>query len=436
MAKKLFIFEDDKFENFYPLTYNRPVYELLCGIFLLREKFLSLYPSSETILLCRDYISDVLKDMTHFKVNDLEIKEKDQLLFLNGRILAQDDLPQKLSFSEKEKLWLCGDELLGFSISGSDFRKIKNEVFALYEGKNIESIKNKINSADASRDEDVKLKLVNFLWELVAENPSEIRKDFEILKHNLDFKGMFKNSQVDTQAKIYDSEKVFIGGENQIDAQVVLDARKGPIYIGEGVVIQSHTKIEGPSFIGQKSFVAGGKIRGGCSIGYGCRIGGEIENSIFLGYSNKYHEGFLGHSYVGEWVNLGALTTNSDLKNNYKPVKVVLAKRSIDTKLLKVGCFLGDHVKTGIGTLLSTGINIGFGTNVYGGGMLENKFVPSFFWGGEKGFEEYKLDKFLSTAEVVMQRRDKKLSRNEKKLIQKIFELTRTERSGLFDLKL
>ncbi len=430
MGKKLFIFEDDRFKNFYPLTHNRPVYELLCGICSLREKLLKLYPFSEGVLLCRDYISDVLKEKTPFKVNEFEIKEKDQFLFLNGRILAQDFLPQKLSFSEEEKLWLCGDELLGFSISGFNFKKIKNEINALYQKKNIESIKNKLSS------EQVNLKLVNFLWDLVAENPAEIRKDFERLKPDLDFEDMFQNSQIDNQVRIYDSEEVFIGKKSRIDSQVVLDSRGGPIYIGEGVIVQSHTKIEGPCFIGNKSILVGGKVREGCSFGEVCRAGGEIENSVFLGHSNKYHEGFLGHSYMGEWVNLGALTTNSDLKNNYKPVKVILEGKEIDTKMLKVGCFLGDHAKTGIGTLLNTGINIGFGTNVYGGGMLEDKFVPSFFWGGNKGFEEYKLDKFLTTAATVMQRRNKKLSQNERKLIEKIFELTRKERTELFDSRL
>jgi len=387
------------------------------------------YQFSETVLLCRDYIADVLKEKSHLKVNDFEIKPKEKLLFLNGRILAQSDLPKKLTFSEKERMWLSGDELLGFVISGSELKKIKNEINALYQKKNIESIKNKLDP------EQMNLNLVNFLWELVAENPNEIKKDFEMSKHQLDFKNMFRNSQIDKQVKIYDRKRVFIGGKSQIDAQVVLDAREGPIYIDEEVIIRPHTIIEGPAFIGPKTFVVGGKIRTGCSIGQKCRIGGEVENSIFLGYSNKYHEGFLGHSYVGEWVNLGALTTNSDLKNNYKPVKVVLSGKKINTKMLKVGCFLGDHVKTGIGTLLTTGINIGLGTNVYGGGMLENKFVPSFLWGGEKGFEEYRLEKFLFTAAAVMKRRNKKVSQKEKNLIKEVFELTQTERADFINSK-
>jgi UDP-N-acetylglucosamine diphosphorylase/glucosamine-1-phosphate N-acetyltransferase len=172
----------------------------------------------------------------------------------------------------------------------------------------------------------------------------------------------------------------------------------------------------------------GGKIREGTGIGPVCRIGGELEKSIFLGYSNKYHEGFLGHSYVGEWVNLGALTTNSDLKNNYGSIKVMVDGSLIDTGLAKVGAFLGDHVKTGIGTLLNTGISIGFSSNLFGGGMINQRQIPAFFWGSTETEEEYKLDKAIQTAQAVMKRRKTELSQEEADLFKKIFQLTEKER--------
>jgi UDP-N-acetylglucosamine diphosphorylase/glucosamine-1-phosphate N-acetyltransferase len=172
----------------------------------------------------------------------------------------------------------------------------------------------------------------------------------------------------------------------------------------------------------------GGKIEGGTSIGPVCRIGGEVEGSIFLGYSNKYHQGFLGHSYVGEWVNLGALTTNSDLKNNYSSVKVVLDGSPIDSGLTKVGAFIGDHVKTGIGTLLNTGVSIGFASNLFGGGMVKQKYIPAFIWGSAEKQEEYQLEKATQTARMVMKRRDKELVKQENVLFKKIFQLTEKER--------
>jgi UDP-N-acetylglucosamine diphosphorylase/glucosamine-1-phosphate N-acetyltransferase len=419
MSKKLFIFEDDKFENFYPLTYNRPVYELLCGILRLKDKLIALYPEAEVILLCRDYLAEVLKQKSSNKVNNFSIKKEDQLLFINGRILAEDKLPQKMNFSGKEKGFTFKGELVALNLKGEDFKKYEDEVKTLYKKDKIRSIIRKIKAVET------KLGIIDYLWELVNLNPDEIEKDFS---KSVQIKKKEFKKGVESSVKIYNQKDVYIGKNVQVDAFVVLDARKGPIYIDEEVVIQSHTRIEGPAYVGAGSVLLGAKIREGTSIGPFCRIGGEVENSTFLGYSNKYHEGFLGHSYIGEWVNLGALTTNSDLKNNYGKIKVFLNGREIDTGLIKVGSLLGDHVKTGIGTLLNTGIRIGFGSNLFGGGMVREKFIPSFYWGGVQGFSEYDPGKMIDTAEKVVKRRNKKLTSREKKLFSKLFELTREER--------
>jgi len=177
---------------------------------------------------------------------------------------------------------------------------------------------------------------------------------------------------------------IFIGKDAIVDGGVVLDSREGPIYIEPGVQVSNLTCLEGPAYVGRESRLAGGRITGGCSFGPQCRIGGEVQSTIVLGYSNKWHHGFLGHSYVGEWVNLGALTTNSDLKNNYSPVHVDLGDKSVDTGQIKVGSFIGDHVKTGIGTLLDTGASIGFGSNIFGGGLVERKYVPPLLLGRQQ----------------------------------------------------
>jgi UDP-N-acetylglucosamine diphosphorylase/glucosamine-1-phosphate N-acetyltransferase len=419
MGKKLFIFEDDKYANFHPLTYNRPVYELLCGILRLKDKIVQLYPETEVILLCRDYIAEVLKQKSSFKVNNFSIKKEDQLLFLNGRILVDEKLHQKKDFSEKEKAFTSKGELLALSLKGEDFKKYETEVKTLYKKASIESILEKIKKVE------IRLEGVNYLWDLVRLNPKEIIKDLRRLSKVK--KNDFKKG-VDSSVRIYNPRDVYIGKNGLIDAFVVLDARKGPIYIDDNVEIQSFTRVEGPSYIGANSILLGAKIREGTSIGPFCRVGGEVENSIFSGYDNKYHDGFLGHSYVGEWVNLGAMTTNSDLKNNYGKIKVLLNGKEIDTGLIKVGSMIGDHVKTGIGTLLNTGMNIGFGSNIFGGGMVKERFVPSFCWGGVQGFTEYKLEKMIDTAEIVMTRRGVKFTSKEKKLFSILFEQTKEER--------
>jgi len=419
MGKKLFIFEDDKFTDFYPLTYNRPVYELLCGILKLKDKLIHFYPETEVILLCRDHIAEVLRQKSSFKVNNFSIRKEEQLLFLNGRILADEKLHQKKDFSEKERAFTSKGELLALCLKGEDFKKYETEVKTLYKKTSIESILKKVKKTE------IKLEFIKYLWDLIRLNSEEIVRDYKRLSKvkKIDFK-----KGVESSVKIYNPRDVYIGKNVRIDAFVVLDARKGPIFIDENVEIQSFTRVEGPSHIGANSILLGAKIREGTSIGPFCRVGGEVENSIFLGYGNKYHDGFLGHSYVGEWVNLGAMTTNSDLKNNYSKIKVVLNGNEIDTGLIKVGSMIGDHVKTGIGTLLNTGVYIGFGSNIFGGGMVKEKFVPSFSWGGVEGFTEYKLEKMIDTAEIVMKRRGVKLTSKEKKLFSILFEQTKEER--------
>lgn len=169
---------------------------------------------------------------------------------------------------------------------------------------------------------------------------------------------------------------------------------------------------------------------GHSSVGPVCRVRGEVDSSVLLGYANKAHDGYLGHAYIGRWVNLGASTTNSDLKNSYSAVRVPVSPTRIeDTGLLKVGCFLGDHVKTGIGTLINTGTVIGAGSNVFGGAMPPTR-VPPFSWGSGEDLVPYRLDRFLDTAATAMGRRDMELDEAGRQLLTRAWEATRHERES------
>lgn len=263
------------------------------------------------------------------------------------------------------------------------------------------------------------------LWELLEANARIIEDDAVLMSNEWP---SAIDAQIPDGAYIYAPDQVLISESAEIDATVVLDARKGPILIGENVHIQAHSRIEGPAALCNGVIVCGGIIRGGTTLGPHCRVGGEVEQSIFQAYSNKYHEGFIGHSFIGEWVNLGALTTNSDLKNNYGDVRVQFPDRLVETKMSKVGCFLGDHVKTGIGTLLNTGTIVGFGTNIFGGGMPKEKHVPSFMWGGAHGFEEFNLEKAKHLAEQVMPRRGRQFTPAVASMFDFLFERTRHQR--------
>jgi UDP-N-acetylglucosamine diphosphorylase/glucosamine-1-phosphate N-acetyltransferase len=268
------------------------------------------------------------------------------------------------------------------------------------------------------------MKLLNYIWDFVQVNGGEILTDYR--KRKTAFSK--KKSKVDRRAALINPKQIYLGKKVSIEPQVVLNAKNGPIIIDDNSTLQAFTRIEGPAYIGKNTILYGAKVSAGCSIGPECRVGGEIQNSIILGYSNKYHDGFLGHSYLGEWVNLGAGTTTSDLKNNYSTIRVEVPGGNFDTGLKKVGSLLGDHVKTGIGTLLNTGAVLGLGSNIFGGGMPGIKFVPSFLWGDDSRLAEYNWDKFVANARTVMERRKLTLSDAERHALHKVFELTKSER--------
>ncbi len=210
---------------------------------------------------------------------------------------------------------------------------------------------------------------------------------------------------------------------------VILDTTNGPIFFDEYAAIHPMTHIEGPCYVGKHSEIFGGNIRSGCSIGPVCRVHGEIENSIFHGYANKHHDGFLGHAYLGEWVNLGAFTTNSDLKNDYTTVKVFVKGEQIDSEDIKVGCFIGDHTKTAINTIINTGAVIGVMSNLVSTGKLIPKFVPSFCWYlNEKVTKGYGLAHSIETAARAMQRRNIILTPEERQMFETVYEQTKEER--------
>ncbi len=234
-------------------------------------------------------------------------------------------------------------------------------------------------------------KKIEHLWDLIVNLGEDLEKDLAGMGYGV-------RGKVHPSAVIYAPDKVLIEEGAEVEACAVLDARQGPVYIGKGTIVK-----------------AGANLRGPVSIGPECRIGGEVSHSIFHGYSNKAHYGFIGHSYIGEWVNLGAGTTNSNLKNNYGTVKV----QGVDSKQQFLGCFIGDYAKLGIGTLITTGAVIGLGANVIGG-KVTPKSVPNFQWDEQT---KYRLDDFLKAAEAMMSRRGQKLTPDKIKRIEEIYKL-------------
>lgn len=254
------------------------------------------------------------------------------------------------------------------------------------------------------------------VWDLVLGNAERLTRDIDLLpigRRAIDRAGADVSRP---GVVVLGDAAVVVEDEADLEPGVVLDATAGPIWIQAGATVRALTRLAGPLHLASGSTVLGGSLEA-VSVGPACKVRGEIEETVFLGYANKAHDGFLGHAYVGAWVNLGALTTNSDLKNNYGSVRMWTPEGTVDTGSIKVGCFLGDHVKTAIGTLLNTGTVVGAGSNLFGPGFPP-KYVPPFSWGfGERaGVQE--LDRFLDTAAAVMARRGIELDENQRRLLE------------------
>ena len=388
---KLIFFEDHHYKNFDPLSLSHPAYMLLYGTSKLYLKWNAVLKSDDYSFLCRPYLSGVLALETGKNVNTIPDGD---LLFINGRYLPSDKTIWLVQEIKKGEALVCENDLVAFRISDDRPPGLIEVIENLHHEDTIEKLISYVNI------EKIKAEHVGYLWDIIDGNGEMIAAEFS----------RFKSRSVSAGDKpigatIIEPESVYISRSAAVGSSVVIDATEGPVIIDDNVSVEPLTFIQGPVYIGPNSRLTGGRIRGGCSFGPMCRVGGEIEESILLGYCNKYHEGFLGHSYLGEWVNLGAMTTNSDLKNNYAQIKVAVGSEVVDTGRIKVGCFIGDHSKTGIGSMLNTGICIGFSCNLYGSGLFADRRIKSFSWGMPGSLTEYRLDKAIRTARVVMSRR-------------------------------
>ncbi|HSH44584.1 MAG TPA: putative sugar nucleotidyl transferase [Longimicrobiales bacterium] len=253
-------------------------------------------------------------------------------------------------------------------------------------------------------------RLLHQVWHLMSQNPDRVAADLA---------GATADPVPEGVHAIGDG-LVSLGSDVTIAPTAVLDTRNGPIRVEDGAEVAPFTCVQGPAWIGPRTALLGGRFEA-VSIGPRCKVHGEVEASVILGYTNKAHDGFLGHAYLGMWVNLGALTTNSDLKNNYGSVRLWTPGGTVDTGERKVGCFLGDHVKTAIGTMLNTGTVIEAGSNIFGG--MPPKYVPPFSWGDPE--TAYGFEQFLETARTVMDRRDVALEDGQWRMLRHIWEQAR-----------
>lgn len=421
MSIHLFLFDDANARGWLPFALTRPAGEMLFGTETLRAR-------SERVLglPCRGHVSDAgLSDFEELGAPPCVAAEaigpdNDRLL-LASRLVPAEDCPLLARFGRRERAGTAGnsgtraaDAPADRPLAGPLLLTVGSEPAGVWlpRGTSFPRCMETGRYPSAWASTEVSGQLLGSPWDLMAKNAAQISRDGR----------RFPRSDVPAGVRVLGKGTVALGTGAQLEPGTVLDTTDGPVILANGVRVRACSRIAGPFYAGSGTVLLGGSLSGS-SIGPRCKVRGEVERSVLLGYANKAHDGFLGHSVAGRWVNLGAMTTNSDLKNNYGPVRVFLRGRRIETKMRKVGCFLGDHVRTGIGTLLDTGTIAEAGSNLFGGGV-QPKYVPPFSWGAGPASAEYDLAAFLDTAKRVMSRRNVTLSDGAMRLYERAFART------------
>jgi len=399
------LFDDERSRKWHPFSLTRPIGELLLGAFTLRARVEHVFGAR-----CGGHVA---AHLTGFEepgaspVVEAGSCGDEGRLFLSSRAIPA--WGSRLDSPDTEAIVVVGGQAAGwFAPPGS--------------APPAEFLRDPAGAA-AGMPGTIRLEIGGYVmdnvWDVVARAVGQIREDIESGPTPAPDPA-FLLAGVEVLG-----EPPRLGESVTFEPCVVIDSESGPVWIDDHVRIRAFTRIEGPAYIGPGTTILGGSLAG-VSIGPRCKVRGEVEASIILGYANKAHDGFIGHACIGRWVNLGALTTNSDLKNNYGRVRVWTPDGERDTGAMKVGCFLGDHVRTAIGTLLTTGTVAGPGANVFG--AKPGRYIPPFAWGDAGEIQD--IERFIATTRLAMARRDVDLTAGMERLLRSAHERVRGERAS------
>lgn len=394
----IILFDNEAREQLLPLTFTRPVCELRVGILTIKEKW-EMSLNGKASYLTEDYLAE------KFTTN---IEEEN--FVIDGSVIPTPELARLVNQLDLNEALMDGEDFIAAKVTKSQMLHLmNNEAIDALEGIDIEGTPF--------------LKIRN-TWDLFRYNKTAMQLDFVALTKNR------TSAPISPSNTIINKHQIFLEPGAKVECSI-LNATDGPIYIAQDAEIMEGCLIRGGFSLGTSATLKmGAKIYGPTTIGPYSKFGGEVKNSVILGYSNKAHDGYLGNSVIGEWCNLGANTNNSNMKNNYSQVKVWNYTKETYTNSGEQFCGLvmGDHTKCGINTMLNTGTVIGIFGNVFGAGFPA-KFIPSFSWGGVDTSVTYQLDKALKVAEKVYKRRNKSFDTVEKNIITTIFELTKKYRN-------
>ncbi len=387
----IILFDGPERSNLLPLTFTRPVADLRCGILTLREKW-ERRSGLTTTTLTEEYLS------TKWPV--VEVEEN---VLINGSICATDELFEAIRSLENHEVLRAKSDTdeEGILIA------CKTDLQGMEEGA-VESMKSVYFEGPFVH--------IQYPWDLFSNNALELENDFNLLTEG-------RASAPISATNTLIGDRIFLEEGASAEAST-LNSTTGPIYLGaEATIMEGSIVRGGLALCDHSTLKMGAKIYGATTVGPHSKVGGEVNNSILIGYSNKGHDGFLGNSVIGEWCNLGADTNNSNLKNNYAEVKVwnYPAGRFIPTGLQFCGLIMGDHSKSGINTMFNTGTVVGVSANIFGGGFPRN-FIPSFSWGGAGGMTDFKLGKAEEVAERVMERRSVPFDDMERAIFEHLYQ--------------
>ncbi len=385
------LFDDSTRKNLLPLTFTRPVAEIRIGILTIREKWEKML-NANTSTKTEDYLSE--KYPTEFAIDTDNV-------WINGSFCPNAKLVEEIKTLKPNQALLS-----------------LNVVVSANTGNN-KSFGEDILSDFTKFESHAQAVKVNNPWDIFSKNGEELSSDFTLLTAGR------KSLALSATNQIIGVENIFVEEGAKVEC-AILNASTGPIYIGKDAEIMEGSIVRGPFALCEHSALKlGAKIYGPTTVGPHSRVGGEVNNSVIFGYSNKGHDGFLGNSVLGEWCNIGADSNNSNLKNNYAEVKLwnYEKERFVNTGLTFCGLIMGDHSKCGINTMFNTGTVVGVNANIFGSGFPRN-FVPSFSWGGAAGFTTYKLKDAFEVAARVFERRAKVFDEVEQRILTHVFELT------------
>ncbi len=407
---RICIYEDRHIRGLEPLTLTHPVGDLLCGLTTLAEKHARHFAAVSVGHLCRPGIADIIRARDPLvAVNDPAWLRGAPTILVNARWVP----PPKPAWPPPPSRDRRRPAPTNPHADGPYIGTVDGEIaYAVLDLTRLQGI------SPAALDDclsewlqslparEAGGTLISRPWELINLNPEQITHDFEATLdptaagfHPTGF------------ALLGPAERLFIHPSARIDPMVVADTTQGPVSIGPGAIVQAFTRLEGPCSVGTGSLVLGAKVRAGTTIGPYCRVGGEVECSVLLGHVNKYHDGFLGHSYLGEWVNIAAGTHISDLRCDYQPISVMVEGIEVDTGRIKIGAVIGDHSRTGLGVLLNCGTMVGPFAQVLPCGGFSPREIAGFTRSGPNGTKVLSdVDRLLTIAEVVMRRRGKELT--------------------------